>query len=134
FAAVADEWRRRAGGVIELLGPAEAMDEPVAGAITARDWQLGDVAALLGSGDGYAGNGSGVSHLAAASGRRGAAVLTSTDAARGPPSGRTVVAIGDGATGHEPAASPTISAARVLEALRQRESLTSLDPGSSVRA
>jgi ADP-heptose:LPS heptosyltransferase len=120
--------------VIELLGPAEAMDEPLAGAIPVRDWQLGDVAALLGSVDAYAGNDSGVSHLAAAVGCRGVALFTSTDPARWAPIGGTVVAIGDGATEHEPAASPTISAARVLEALRHRESLTSLDPGSSVRA
>jgi ADP-heptose:LPS heptosyltransferase len=134
FAAVVDEWRRTAGSVIELLGPAEAMDDPLAGAVLARDWRLDDVATLLGSVDAYAGNDSGVSHLAAAVGCQGVALFTSTDPARWAPLGRAVIAIGDGATEHESARAPTVTAARVLEALRRRESLTSSDPGSSVRA
>src|SRR5262249_22275408 len=135
FAAVVDEWRRTAGSVIELLGPAEAMDDPLAGAVLARDWRLDDVAALLGSGGAYARHGSGVEHLvAAAVGCQGVALFTSTDPARWAPLGRAVIAIGDGATEHESARAPTVTAARVLEALRRRESLTSSDPGSSVRA
>src|SRR5262245_22320360 len=36
YAALVDGWRRTAGSVIELLGPAEALDAPLAGAVPAR--------------------------------------------------------------------------------------------------
>jgi ADP-heptose:LPS heptosyltransferase len=127
FAEVVSSWR---GGVVELLGPAEAEDETLAGAVAARDWSLPDVAALLRLADRYVGNDSGVSHLAGAVGTRGAAVFTSTDPARWRPLGSSIVAIRGGADDH--ASSRAI--ARVWQALTAVESLTSCDPGSSVRA
>jgi ADP-heptose:LPS heptosyltransferase len=129
FAAVVSAWRRR-GGVIELLGPAEADDEALDGAVAARDWSLPDVGALLRLADRYVGNDSGVSHLAGAVGTRGAAVFTSTDPARWRPLGTSIAAIRGGA--HDRASSR--ATARVLQALTPVESLTSCDPGSSVRA
>jgi glycosyl transferase family 9 (putative heptosyltransferase) len=134
FAAVAAGWRRTSGSVIELLGPAEAMDDALADAVPARDWDLADVAALLGWVDVYAGNDGGVSHLAAAVGCQGVALFTSTDPARWAPVGKAVVAIGSGATGRETTTPPAIAPDRVLATLRRQESLTSSDPGSSVRA
>jgi heptosyltransferase-3 len=134
FAAVADGWRRTAGDVIDLLGPAEAGDEALDSAVPARDWELADVAALLGQADAYAGNDTGISHLAAAVGRRGVAIFVSTDPARWAPVGGLVVALQDRATAHEPEASSSLVPARVLAAVAARESLTSTDPGSSVRA
>jgi heptosyltransferase-3 len=134
FAAVADGWRRTTGDVIDLLGPAEAADEALENTVPARDWELGDAAALLGLADAYAGNDSGISHLAAAVGCRGVAIFTSTDPARWAPVGGAVVALEDRAIAHGPAAYSTRSAARVLALLAARESLTSSDPGSSVRA
>jgi ADP-heptose:LPS heptosyltransferase len=134
FAAVAGEWRHKRGGVIELLGPAEAGDDLVAGAVPVRDWDLPDVAALLGLVDAYVGNDSGVSHLAGAVGCRGVAIFTATDPARWRPLGRSVVALGGRAIDHTRAARQHPSPARVLRALARRESLTSSDPGSSVRA
>jgi ADP-heptose:LPS heptosyltransferase len=129
FAAVASAWRRR-GSVVELLGPAEADYEVLDGAVAARDWSLPDVAALLRLADRYVGNDSGVSHLAGAVGARGAAVFTSTDPARWRPLGTSVAAI-RGGSGDRASSRAT---ARVLEALTAVESLTSCDPGSSVRA
>ena len=70
FAAVATRWRAAGGGVVELLGPAEAGDAAADDATVARDWPLPDVAALLAHVDAYVGNDSGVSHLAAAVGAR----------------------------------------------------------------
>jgi heptosyltransferase III len=134
FVAVAEGWRRTAGSVIELLGPAEAADDALASAVPARDWGLNDVAALLGLVDAYAGNDSGVSHLAAAVGCRGVAIFTATDPARWAPIGGAVVALDDRATGRDPAASPMPSPARIVSLLAARESLTSTHPRSSVRA
>jgi heptosyltransferase III len=132
--AVATEWTRTRGDVIELLGPAEVGDDPLAITVPVRDWQLLDVAALLGRVDGYVGNDSGVSHLAAAVGCRGVAVFTVTDPARWAPAGCSVMAVRDRVTDHAPAPGTNIALTRVLRALASRESLTSCDPGSSVRA
>jgi ADP-heptose:LPS heptosyltransferase len=134
FVAVAEGWRRMAGSVIELLGPGEAADDALACAVPVRDGDLTDVAALLGLVDAYAGNDSGVSHLAAAVGCRGVAIFTATDPARWAPVGGAIVALDDRATGRDPAASSTLSPTSILALLAARESLTSSDPGSSVRA
>ena len=134
FAAVAGEWRHKRGGVIELLGPAEAADDVVAGVVPVRDWDLPDVAALLGLVDAYVGNDSGVSHLAGAVGCRGVAVFTATDPARWRPVVPSIVAIAGRPIDHDPDALADPSPARVLQALAHRESLTSTHPGSSVRA
>jgi len=134
FVAVVTEWTRTRGDVIELLGPAKAGDDPLAVTVPVRDWELLDVAALLGRVDGYVGNDSGVSHLAAAVGCRGVAVFTSTDPARWAPAGRSVMTVRDRATDQAAAPPSNVAVTRVLQALASRESLTSCDPGSSVRA
>ena len=128
FAALAAAWRRTHGDVVELLGPAEADDEPVAGAVPARDWRLPDVAALLRLVDAYVGNDSGVSHLAGAVGARGAVVFTTTDPRRWRPLSHALAAVRGRATDRYPAPPP----ARVWRALAPADSLTSSDPASSV--
>jgi hypothetical protein len=130
FAAVASAWRDRGGGVVDLFGPAEPACDALAGAVAVRDWCLVDVAALLGLAGRYVGNDSGVSHLAAAVGARGAVVFTATDPARWRPLGPSLVAVRGRCT--DRAASR--STARVLQVLARVESLTSSHPGSSVRA
>jgi hypothetical protein len=128
FAAVAAAWRRTHGDVVELLGPAEAEDEPLAGTVPVRDWRLSDVVALLGLVDAYVGNDSGVSHLAGAVGGRGAVVFTTTDPRRWRPLSPALVAVRGRATDRDPAPPP----AGVLRALARAVSLTSSDPASSV--
>jgi hypothetical protein len=128
FAAVVSAWLRR-GGVVDLAGPAEAGDEALDGAVAVRDWSLPDVAALLRLADRYVGNDSGVSHLAGAVGTRGVAVFSSTDPARWRPLGRSITAIRAGVDDR----ASSRATARVLQALTAVESLTSCDPGSSVR-
>jgi ADP-heptose:LPS heptosyltransferase len=130
FAAIAAAWRNARGDVVELLGPAEAHDEPLAGAVPVRDWSLPDVAGLLGLVDAYVGNDCGVSHLAGAVGARGVVVFRATDPRRWRPLTPTMVALRGRASEREPTPSP----ARVWRALAQVESLTSSHPGSSVRA
>jgi ADP-heptose:LPS heptosyltransferase len=121
FAAVAARWRRSGGGVFELLGPAEADDAAMDGAVVVREWPLLDIAALLARVDAFLGNDSGVSHLAAAVGARTVVVFTATASRRWRPLGPRVWA-----TSHP-------SVGRVLAALAPVESLTSTYPGSSVR-
>jgi ADP-heptose:LPS heptosyltransferase len=130
FDAVADGWRRGRGDVVELLGPAETNDQPRAGVVPVRDWSLPDVAALLGSVAAYVGNDSGVSHLAGAVGARGVVVFAATDPRRWRPLSPAMVALGGSSGGLARAPRAT----RVLQILSRFESLTSSDPGSSVRA
>jgi ADP-heptose:LPS heptosyltransferase len=128
FVAVATDWTRTRGDVIELLGPAEAGDDPLAVTVPARDWELTDVAALLGLVDGYVGNDSGVSHLAAAVGCRGVAVFTATDPARWAPAGSSVMAIRDRATDHDPAPRTNVALTPVLAGARAPGILDKLRP------
>ncbi len=130
FAAVARAWQASGGDVVDVLGPAEAGDEALAGAAVVRDWALPDVAALLGAVDAYLGSDSGISHLAAAAGARGAALFTATDPTRWRPLGRSIVAL----RARAPMSGVDREAARVLRAVARLESLTSSDLGSSVRA
>jgi heptosyltransferase-3 len=130
FAAVVSSWRSAGGSVVELLGPAEADDEPLPGSVPVRDWSLPGVAALLRLVDAYVGNDSGLSHLAGAVGARGAVVFTATDPVRWRPLSPSLVAVRGLPTDRDPAPPP----ARVLQALARVESLTSSHPGSSVRA
>ena len=130
FAVVAAAWREAGGDVVELLGPAEAGDEALRGAVAARDWRLPDVAALLGLVDAYVGNDSGISHLAGAVGARGVVAFTVTDPVRWRPLAPSIVALRARPTDRGPGP----PAARVLRALARVESLTSSDLGSSVRA
>jgi heptosyltransferase III len=130
FAAVVSSWRSAGGSVVELLGPAEADDEPLPGSVPVPDWSLPGVAALLRLVDAYVGNDSGLSHLAGAVGARGAVVFTATDPVRWRPLSPSLVAVRGLPTDRDPAPPP----ARVLQALARVESLTSSHPGSSVRA
>ncbi len=130
FATVAAAWRNDRGDVVELLGPAETADQPLAGAVPARDWSLPDVAGLLGRVDAYLGNDSGVSHLAGAVGARGVVVFRATDPRRWRPLATTLVALRGRASDRDPAPPPD----RVWRVLARVESLTSSHPGSSVRA
>lgn len=130
FAAVTAAWRRTRGDVIELLGPAEHADEPLAGTTVVRDWALGDVAALLGLVDAYLGNDSGVSQLAGAVGARGVVVFRATDPRRWRPLSPALTVTRGRATARATSPAP----AHVLRLLARVESLTSTHPGSSVRA
>jgi ADP-heptose:LPS heptosyltransferase len=85
FAELAECWKQRAGKqarVILLSGPAEspaASFELVPQTVPLRDLALPQVAALLQHCDLYAGNDSGISHLAGAVGARGVVVFGSSD-------------------------------------------------------
>lgn len=93
FSHLAERWQRRAGAggqLILLYGPAEPAPkrpQPVPGALSLSDLTLPQVAALLRSCDLYAGNDSGISHLAGAVGARGVVVFGSTDPAIWSPRG-----------------------------------------------
>lgn len=79
FAALVARWRERGGGVVVIEGPAE----PGTGRQTGADLIVGEslprIAAVLAACDVYAGNDSGVSHLAAAVGAKGVALFGATD-------------------------------------------------------
>ena len=113
FTAVATRWRAAGGGVVELLGPAEAGDAAADDATVARDWPLPDVAALLAHVDAYVGNDSGVSHLAAAVEARTVVVFTATSSRRWRPLGSRVYAVRSAANAD--ASHPSVE--RVLAAL-----------------
>ena len=74
FAAAAAWWRGHAGLVVEIVGPAERV-LPRIGADAVLAENLPRVAAVLERGAVYAGNDSGVTHLAAAVGTPGIAVF-----------------------------------------------------------
>jgi heptosyltransferase-2/heptosyltransferase-3 len=93
FAAVARAWHDRGGTVVDLAGPADDDLAPLVDAVAVRGWPLPDVAALLARVDAYAGNDSGISHLAGAVGARGAVVFAATAAARWRPLTGRLVAI-----------------------------------------
>ena len=97
FADVVSWWRRSCGDVVELLGPAEAGEQPLTGTTSASGWALPDVAALLGVADAYVGNDSGISHLAGAVGTPGVVVFAATAPARWRPLSARLVALRTGA-------------------------------------
>jgi hypothetical protein len=85
FLRVADEWRRRGGETVVLIGPAEVDLAPVfatSGHAIARGLELRDVARLLASGSWYVGNDSGISHLAGVLRCRGAVLFGPTQPSR----------------------------------------------------
>jgi heptosyltransferase-2/heptosyltransferase-3 len=90
---VARAWHDRGGTVVDLAGPADDDLAPLVDAVAVRGWPLPDVAALLARVDAYAGNDSGISHLAGAVGARGAVVFAATAAARWRPLTGRLVAI-----------------------------------------
>ncbi len=117
FGAVVAAWRDGGGDVARLVGPAELDLPAIAGTHEVAGWELPDVAALLAAADGYLGNDSGISHLAAAVGARGVAVFGPTPAQRWRPLGDAVVAV----QGHGDAtgiALDALSARVVIEAVR----------------
>ncbi|HEY2385638.1 MAG TPA: glycosyltransferase family 9 protein [Candidatus Binatia bacterium] len=94
FRAVADAWRARGGETTVLLGPAEADEERTwraSGHEVAAGLALGAVARLLGAAPRYVGNDSGISHLAALVGCRGAVLFGPTRPARWRPLGDGLV-------------------------------------------
>jgi len=102
FASVANLARKRMGvqcafvsgpadaGILEHILP--ALDEPPA--VIARDWSLGQVAALLHRSSMYLGNDSGISHLAAALGVPGIALFGPTRPEVWAPRGDWIRAVG----------------------------------------
>ena len=123
-------WRAAGGGVVELLGPAEAGDAARAMTRPPRaTGRLPDVAALLAHVDAYVGNDSGVSHLAGAVGARGVVVFTATDPRdAGDPSGHVCIALRR-AGERRPRSRPSVPSACWRALGGRGESLTSSDPG-----
>lgn len=74
FGEIAGWWRERGGCAAEIVGPAEQERPRLRDADAVVDQELPRVAALLERAAAYAGNDSGVTHLAAAAGTRGIAV------------------------------------------------------------
>lgn len=130
FVAVADGWRAAGGDVVEIAGPAEHDEPPLAGAHQARDWPLPDVAALLAGADAWVGNDSGPTHLAAAVGTPGRALFGPTEPHRWRPLSFRLRAVRARPARHGRASVDSLSPKRVLAAL---QSLTTPRPGSSVR-
>ena len=98
FAAVARWWRERTRGeVILLLGPVEeergGFETLADNFITARNFNLAQVAALLSRADLYLGNDSGTTHLAAASGAPTVALFGPSDARSWAPRGAKVLVL-----------------------------------------
>lgn len=87
FGALARRWQERcgdAGRIVVLQGPAEldlSRSRDIPQALTLRDLSLPQVAALLKGCRFYAGNDSGISHLAGAVGATGVVLFGSTDPA-----------------------------------------------------
>ena len=134
FVQVAHWWRSQGGSVVALAGPAEAGEPPALGGPEARDWPLGDLAAVLARAALYLGNDSGVSHLAGAVGAAGVLLFGPTDPRRWQPLPGRLVALrarGGGPDGVPLAALPT---ARVIAACTRRFTLTRGDPDTNVPA
>jgi ADP-heptose:LPS heptosyltransferase len=127
FATVAGWWRRSQGDVVDLLGPAEAGDAPLDGAVVSG-WSLPDVAALLALTDAYLGNDSGVSHLAGAVGARGVVLFGPTDPARWRPLAPGLAVLRSRVNDRESPSRPYPSPERVCKAL------ASLSAGSAACA
>lgn len=115
FRDVADRWRARGGDVIEIVGPADLALPPVSDR-RAIEWGLEELGGLLGRVDGYVGNDSGVTHLAAAAGARGVAVFGPTSAHRWAP------------------ATDAIGALQAVDSSHGGIAVTSLDPSLVWRA
>jgi len=134
FATVVDGWRAGGGDVVEIAGPAERDEPPLAGARRVLDWRLPDVAAVLARAHVWLGNDSGPSHVAAAVGLPGRVLFGPTEPHRWRPLSFRLrpLRARPARPGHASidASVDTLSAQRVLQAL---ESLTTPTPGSSVR-
>ena len=96
FRAVAAAWTKTNGEVVVLLGPAEAKDLAwwqTTGLPLAIDLPLADAAALVGSATWWIGNDAGMSHVAAALGRRGVVLFGPTRPERWMPLGSPLVPV-----------------------------------------
>jgi heptosyltransferase III len=132
FVQVAHWWRAAGGQVVTVAGPAEAGEPPALGLPEVRDWPLVDVAAVLSRAALYLGNDSGITHLAAAVGSRGAALYGPTDPRRWRPAGGSLVALRARTSGPDGIPLSALPAARVIAACRRRFALTRGDPDTSV--
>ncbi len=124
FLQVADAWRAGGGHVVVLLGPAEQEERnfwDAAGYAPLDGLALADAAALVASADHWIGNDSGMSHLAAALGRRGVVVFCTTRPARWRPLGSGLAAIECGGR------TPDVVARDALALLRAPSAATYLD-------
>jgi ADP-heptose:LPS heptosyltransferase len=82
----------KSGRVLTVLGPAEKrLEDAFSGLDTVSHPPLGALAGLARLSNGFVGNDSGVSHLAAAAGGRGVVIFGPTDPVRWRPLGRVVV-------------------------------------------
>ena len=128
FAELARRWTDAGGEVVEIVGPAEHDVPPIAGRRVV-EWPLCDVAALLARVDAYAGNDSGISHLAGALGTRGIAVFGPTPARRWAPRSDTIVALQAAGPVSVGITTRTVTATQAWEALRRRGCLDKLQSG-----
>lgn len=90
FRMLVDRWQGAGGIAAEIIGPAEMELESLGAAHRFVEWSLPDAAGLLARSDAYAGNDSGISHLAAAVGARGVAIFGPTRSQRWGPGGGVV--------------------------------------------
>jgi heptosyltransferase-2 len=134
FVQVAQWWRREGRPVVEIAGPAEGGEVAILGAPQARDWPLGDLAALLARTALYLGHDSGVSHLAGAVGASGVVLFGPTSPHRWMPLGGRLVALRARASGPEGITLTALPPARVIAACRRRFTLTRGTPDTSVHA
>jgi ADP-heptose:LPS heptosyltransferase len=94
--AVAETWTATGGEAVVLLGPAEERDAEwwrATGLPLAVDLTLADAAALIASAPSWVGNDAGMSHLAAALGRRGVVLFGPTRPERWMPRGGALTAV-----------------------------------------
>jgi ADP-heptose:LPS heptosyltransferase len=90
---IARRWRETRGRVVVLTGPAERDQAAIAGDVVLRDESLSHVAAVLRRAERYAGNDSGISHLAGLIGARGTVVFGPSHPATWRPNGTTLEVI-----------------------------------------
>ena len=134
FVQLAHWWRAGGGSVIAVAGPAEAGEPTALGTPEVRDWSLVDLAAVLSRAALYAGNDSGVSHLAGAVGAPGVVLYGGTDPRRWRPAAGRLVALAARSSGPDGIPLSALPSARVIAACRRRFALTRGDPDTSVRA
>jgi heptosyltransferase-3 len=129
FADLVRRWADGGGDVVEIVGPADHDLPPIGGRRRIVEWPLCDVAALLAQVDAYAGNDSGISHLAGALGTCGVAVFGPTPARRWAPRGDTIAALQAAGPVSSRISTHALTPARAWEALRQRGCLDKLRSG-----
>ena len=94
MAEIAHRWREGGGRVVLLTGPAEREEEPtIANDAMVREESLSRVAAVLQRAERYAGNDSGISHLAGLVAARGAVVFGPSHPATWRPNGTTLTVL-----------------------------------------